>query len=629
MNALRLLWPRVRPYRRALGLGGFCAVVQVLAGLAQPWPLQVIVDDVLGAPPGTRRVSLLAGCCAALVVVVATAAFADYWSTRLLSSTGLHLANDLRDSVFFHLNRLSLRFHGQQRVGDLTTRVTGDADRAQELVVQTLATLVPNALLMLGMFSVMVVLDATFALVALVAVPFLAVVVVRSSRQLKLAARAARKADGQVAAAAAENLAAMQLVQAFSLEGHQQGRFAALNDSSLRAGLRATRYQARFSPAVDLTGVLATVMVLGVGGLRVLDGELSVGELMVFVSYVGSLYKPIKALAKLSHTFSKGTSSLERIHAVLAEEPQIRDLPGAPWLPRARGAIELRDVSFTYGREPALEGVNLRTEEGETVALVGPTGAGKSTIVQLVSRLIDPTEGSVHIDGVDLRTVALASVRRQVSLVLQDCVLLQGTLRDNIAIGRPGAVDFEIVRAAKLALVDEFAARMPHGLDTVVGERGANLSGGQRQRIAIARAILRDAPILVLDEPTSALDPGSEALIIEALANLPRNRTTLVVAHRMSTIEHADRIVVLERGRVVQEGTHELLMATDGLYHRYHAGHPSASGAAGHTGDPGAVDLGAVHPAVASLAVDHPLRSLVAPTLGAAIVSTPPAPRQH
>jgi ABC-type multidrug transport system fused ATPase/permease subunit len=550
-------------------------LLEVFAGLAQPWPLRVVVDDVLGpAANGERRIDLLVAACAGLVVVVAAAAFLDYWATRLLSSSGLHIANDVREAVFSHLNRLSLRFHGEHRVGDLTTRLTGDADRAQDLAVQSLAVLLPNTLLLVGMTAVMFWLDPVFALVSLAATPVLAYVVWTSTKRLKAASRRARKADGDVAAAASEHLTAMQLVQAFSLEDRQSERFGELTGNSLRAGLEATRYQARFSPAVDLTAVISTALVIGFGTIRVLDGKLTVGELLVFLSYVGSMYKPVKALAKLSNSFSKGVVSVERIRDVLGQAPQIEDRPNAAWISPVRGQIELLDVSFTYGRELALDRVNLRVHAGETIALVGPTGAGKSTIASLIPRLIDPTEGVVCIDGVDLRNVSLGSVRRQVSMVLQDCTLLRGTLRDNIAIGRTWATGADIERAARLALVDEFSSRLPLGLDTHIGERGANLSGGQRQRVAIARAILRDAPILILDEPTSALDPASEELIIAALQNLPRARTTIVVAHRLSTIEHADRIVVLDRGRIVEAGTHDALLMRDGVYRRFRGAPP-------------------------------------------------------
>ncbi len=403
MNTVRFLLGFARPFWRVLALGGIFAVVEVMAGLAQPWPLQVVVDDVLGADAGTRPTGLLLTCCLALVGIVALAALADYLATRLLSSAGLHIANSVRETVFTHLNRLSLGFHGDNRVGDLTTRVTGDADRAQDLVVQFLAVLVPNTLLMVGMVTVMVVLDPVFALIALAATPALVYVVVSSTRRLQTASRQARKADGEVASAATENLSAIHLVQAFSLEDRQLQRFASLTDSSLQAGLKATRYQARFSPVVDLTAVLSTVLVLGFGSLRVLDGALSVGELLVFLSYVGSMYKPVKSLAKLSNTFSKGTVSVERIDGVLSESPQITDRRGALWMPPSHGRIELIDVCFSYGREAALDNVSLKIAAGETVALVGPTGAGKSTIAALIPRLIDPTSGSVCIDGIDLR----------------------------------------------------------------------------------------------------------------------------------------------------------------------------------------------------------------------------------
>ena len=560
-----------RPYRGALALGALCAVAEVAVGLAMPWPLAYIVDQVLtpaataagpGADPGRRVLVAVV----ALLGLVAATSLLDYWSTRLLAQSGLRMGADLREQVFAHLQRLSLGFHGKHRVGDLTARVTADVDRTQDMLVQTLAVLVPNALLVVGMFGVMLVVDPTFTLVVALTTPAMIWAVVVSARRLRVASRRARRADGQVAAAATEGLGAIHLVQALTLEGPQRERFGDLARSSLAAGLETARVQARFSPIVDVTSALATAAVLLVGARRVIDGDLRLGVLLVFLAYVGSLYKPIKQLAKLSAILARGAAAAERMIEVLREQPQIADRRRALRPTSLRGEVELRGVGFGYGREQVLVDVDLAIPAGQTVALVGPTGAGKSTLASLVPRLIDPTGGVVRVDGVDVRDYAVRALRAQIALVPQESVLLSGTLRDNIAWGRPGASDAEIERAARLALVDEFACRLPDGLATPIGERGHDLPGGQRQRVAIARAILRDAPILILDEPTSALDAASEELIVEALSNLPRGRTTIVIAHRLSTIRRADAIAVLASGRVVEHGTHGDLIGRGGLY---------------------------------------------------------------
>ena len=576
MRKLRAIWPFVRPYRLILAVGGFLAVVEVLLGLALPWPLKFVVDDVLRAPARPENAKLLlALACAALVLLVTVGAVVDYWATRLLASAGLHLGNSIRETVFAHLNRLSLRFHGENRVGDLSARVTSDVDRTQDMIIQTLSILLPNGLLIVGMVTIMVVLDPLFAALALLATPVLAYTVYRSTRDLKAASRGARRADGQVAAAATETLSSIGLVQAFSLEEHQEHRFSNLNRVSLAAGLRAIRLQARFSPLVDVSGVVSTVIVLWVGAQRVMSGRLTIGELLVFLSYVGSIYKPIKALSKLGNVGSRGMASLDRILAVLGESPSIANRPGAVRSGALHGHIRFDQVTFSYGRESVLADLSFAIEPGETTALVGPTGAGKSTIASLIPRLYDPSSGVVMLDGQDVRTFTLTSIRPQISMVLQDCALMQGTLRENVALGRPGASDATIERAARLALVNEFSCRLPDGLDTIIGERGANLSGGQRQRVAIARAILRDAPILILDEPTSALDSESEQLLVQALSNLPAGRTTVVIAHRMSTVRRADRILVLDFGRIMQEGTHHELLVQGGLYQRLNSAQAS------------------------------------------------------
>ena len=575
-RALIRLRPFLRPFRRALILGALLALAEVLVSLALPWPMSLIVDRILVpqapqaplADPG-RALLIAVGL---LLYLTLLAALFDYGSTRLLSSSGLQVAADVRGAVFAHLQRLPLRYHGNHQVGDLTSRVTSDVDRAQDLVVSSLAVLLPNVLLVLGMFSVMLALDPQFTLLALIVVPVMVFAVHRSTVALKAAARRARKADGAVAAATTEGLGAIHLIQAFTLEDHQSARLDALTGSSLKAGLEAVRLQARFSPIVDTTSALSAGVALWFGANRVLDGRMTLGVLLVFMSYLSSLYKPVKALSKVSATFAKGIASAERVMDVLDERSEVRDLPGAVDAPSLRGDIRLRSVGFSYGREPVLSRLDLHIRPGETVALVGPTGAGKSTVASLIARLVDPQVGAVELDGIDVRALRSASLRSQISFVLQDCVLLSGTIRENIALGRPGASQAELERAARLALVDEFTSRMPDGLDTRLGERGIDLSGGQRQRVAIARAILRDAPILILDEPTSALDTSSEELIVAALANLPSGRSTLVIAHRLSTVRRADRIVVLDEGRVVQQGTHSELVLADGLYRRLSAG---------------------------------------------------------
>ncbi len=568
--AFRTFRQFARPYRRALGLGALLAILEVIVRLAEPWPLRMVVDRVLvndGVTTISEKHTMLIASALGLLVIVGLAALLDYWSSRLLSAAGLHLANDVRSTVFTHLQRLSLDFHGRQQVGDISSRVTSDVDRAQDMLIQSLAVIGPNVALMIGMFVVMVTIDAVFAAMALALSPLLVFAVHRSTVRLKQTSRRARKADGQVAAAATEGLGVMELVQAFSLENDQRVLFDRLIRNSLEEGLDSARLQARFSPIVDVTGAISVAAILWVGALRVMDGRLTLGVLLVFLSYLGSLYKPVKALSKLSTTLAKGAAAAERVHAVLAEQPQIVDHPNAYRAPRLRGGITFDNVSFSYGRESVLENVCLHIEPGETFALVGPTGAGKSTLASLVPRLIDPVEGVIRLDDIDILDYYLSSVRRQIAMVLQDCVLLSGTLRDNILVGRPGASERELDRAIRLSLVDEFAPRLPLGIDTQVGERGVALSGGQRQRIAIARAILRDAPILILDEPTSALDAQSESLLVEALSNLPAGRTTLLIAHRLSTVRDADRLAVIRSGRVAQVGTPHDLANVAGPFH--------------------------------------------------------------
>jgi len=533
--------------------------------------LAVVVDDVINGkgrgrgliprllPAASDPQVLLGVAVGALLVIVLVAAVADYFSTVLMETAAQRIGNDIRAKAFAHLQRLSLQYHTEHTVGDLAARVTSDVDRVQDLLVQALSVLAPSALLIAGMAAVMVAVDPGFSLLALLVAPLLVRGVYVSTRNMKVASRQARNADGRVASAANESLAAIQVVQAFGLEAYSQDQFEEMNRESLEANLVAARSQARLGPIVDLSAAASTGLILWFGAERVLSGRLSLGVLLVFITYLASLYKPVKALAKLSYVVSRGAASGERVESVLSATPDIADLPGAVPAPPLRGAVEFVDVSFSYGREPVLVGVDLIVHPGEVVALVGPTGAGKSTLAALIPRFFDVDTGEVRLDGRDVRDYQVASVRAQIAVVLQDSVLFRGTLADNIACARPGASPDDVRSAASLAQLDEFTDRLPDGLATVIAERGASLSGGQRQRVAIARAILRNAPILILDEPTSALDAASESLVIEGLHNLMRGRSTIVIAHRLSTVRRADRIVVLDHGRVVQQGRHDEL----------------------------------------------------------------------
>jgi ATP-binding cassette subfamily B protein len=569
----------VSAYRRRLFVGVVLALVETGFGLAQPWPLKIIVDDVLlkrGQAGGTTLLAgiavspewLLGAGVVAILVIAGLSALAGYGATLLMEGAGQRIGNDIREAAFAHLQRLSLRYHGEHPVGDLTARVTGDVDRVQDMLVQVLAGLVPNLLLVVGMVAVMVAVDPGFALLALAATPIMALLIYRSTISMKLASRRARGFGGEVAAAATEGLGAIEVVQAFSLEDRSRARFRDLNRASLDASLAAIRLEARMDPVVDVSAAVSTAIVFWFGANRVLSGTLTVGLLLVFLAYVGSLYRPIKSLSKLSYVISRGNASAERIRSILGEDPEIADRPDAVPLRRIRGQVRFERVSFAYGREQVLDDVSLAIEPGEVVAVVGRTGAGKSTLASLVPRFHDPDTGAVLVDGIDVRAVTLRSLRAQVALVLQDSVLFRGTIRDNIACGRPDATAQDVETAVRLALVDEFTDRLPDGLLAGVGERGLNLSGGQRQRIAIARAIVRGAPILILDEPTSALDPASEVLVVEALHNLMATRTTLVIAHRLSTIRRADRVVVLDGGRIIESGPPAILVAEGGAYAR-------------------------------------------------------------
>jgi ATP-binding cassette, subfamily B, bacterial len=566
-------------YRARLGAGVLFTLLSSLFALAQPWPLKVIVDSVLQGKPARvpgltfgqdwSRSEILDAAIAAFIVVLLLGALFDFLGTYLMESSGVRMVSDIRELLFSRLQRLSLRYHSNQRTGDLLTRVMSDISRVQDMLIQSFSVLVPNVALLIGMTAVMFWIDWKFTLLALAVGPPLFLVVYAYRFRIKGASKEARRREGRLAARAGEVLGAVRVVQAFTREDFEDERFSKHSSSTVAANLEAARLQAQFSPLVDVLAGVGTAVVLFVGTHRVLSGQLTLGLLLVFLSYLASLYKPMRSLSKLAYVTAKGAASAERVVEVLDVEEDLRDAPDAKPAPSIAGEVRFEGVGFGYADDrPVLHDIELDATPGQVIAVVGPTGAGKTTLVSLIPRFFDPQRGRVLVDGLDVRSLRLASLRKQIAIVPQEPLLFEGTIFDNIAYGRRGATEAEVLRAADAALVDRFVRRLPEGYDTPIGERGATLSVGERQRISIARALVRDAAILILDEPTSALDPASEQLLIEALENLIAGRTTFVIAHRMSTVIGADQVVVLDQGRIVERGTHEELVAISGGLYR-------------------------------------------------------------
>jgi subfamily B ATP-binding cassette protein MsbA len=572
--------PLLRPFRKQLCWAMLAMVVDASLTVFRPWPLKVVIDRVL-SHRSTRvpflsawldnttlsRMHILYGACAATILIALSTGLLTYWYTRTLGIVGQRFVFDLRRRLFAHMQRLSLRFHDTQRRGDLITRLTSDIQAIQDLISNGLIVLGSNAFLLIGMLILMFWLNWQFAFVALAVAPLLFWTVFRYTHRIKVAARQARMSTGLLASLAQETLASIRIVQGLAQEEQQNDRFQAQSESSLRSYLEGVRYQARVAPLVDVFAAAGLALVMWFGATHVMQGHLTTGDMVVFFAYVTNLYSPMKALARLSYVTSKATVGAERIADILSVRSEVTDRQGAREVPRLEGEIEFRDVSFEYqSGQPVLSRINLRIAPGEKVAIVGATGAGKSTLISLVPRLYDPSSGALLIDGEDIRNFSVQSLRAQISLVLQDSLLFSGTIRENIAFGRPDASDKEIVAAAVVANAAEFIDRLPDGYETLVAEGGATLSGGQKQRIAIARAVLRASPILILDEPTSGLDAASERTVIDALERAAQGRTTLLIAHRLTTVRLADRIIVLDIGRIVEEGPHHGLLSLQGKY---------------------------------------------------------------
>jgi subfamily B ATP-binding cassette protein MsbA len=576
-------WRLVRPYRWPLAVAFAAMALESAATVWEPWPLKVVIDHVLGGKPlspalapwaifGDDPLSVLHAAVAALVAITALGAAGSFIQKYLATAVGQQITQHLRQTLYHHVQQLSLPFFETRRTGDLIVRLTSDVDAVQDFFSTALLSTAMDLLTLAGMLAVMLYLDWRFTLLALSVAPVLFVVVYRRTHRIKEAAREVKRRESALASIVQESLAAIRTVRAFAREQHEEARLAREGRAAMEAALRARRIKAALPPLVDLIVAAGTAVVLLAGVRLVLAGQITSGTLIVFVLYLARLYKPMKNLARVTDTLSKSAVALERIRELLVTEVGVQEAADAKPAPRFRGDVAFERVTFGYTPDhPVLHSIDLTVGAGQRLAIVGATGSGKSTMLSLLLRLYEPSGGAVRVDGVDIRRFTTSSVRDQISLVPQDPVLFRATVAENIAYGRPGASRDEIVHAARLANAHEFIARMPRGYDTPIGERGDTLSGGQRQRIAIARAVIRQAPILLLDEPSAALDPESEALVFDALSRLMDRCTSITIAHRLATVQRAHSVALLHRGVIVAHGTHAQLLAAQPAYARLFA----------------------------------------------------------
>jgi ATP-binding cassette subfamily B protein len=570
----------VRPHWKALSVALVAVLGETLTDVLEPWPIKVVIDNILQSKAlpgwlggtvtavfGDNAYAIVNFAVAAVAVIAVVGAVSSYFEKYLTTSVSQWVGHDLRRTLYHHIQRLSLAEHDQTRSGDLITRVTSDIEAVQDFINSALLGMLVNVMTLVGMIGVMFYLNWRFTLIALSVAPLLFVVVYYFTRRIKKASREVRKKEGELLSIVEEVLTSIRVVQAFAREDYEQQRFESESLANVEAGLQARSIKAILAPVVEVIVAIGTCLVLGYGARLALAGDLSAGVLVVFLLYLGKMYKPMRDLSKMTDTVSKALVGYERIQEVLEIESQVRDIPGARRAPSLKGRISFDHVSFSYdGDKQVLKDISFTIEAGQVAAIVGPSGTGKTTIVSLIPRFYDPVDGYVGIDGTDVRRYRLKSVRNQISFVLQDTLLFRATIWENIAYGKPDASPRAIRRAAELANAHEFIEDMPDGYDTMVGERGMTLSGGQRQRIAIARAIVRDTPILILDEPTAGLDAASEQSVIGALDTLMKGRTSVVIAHHLNTIRHADIIFVVKDAELVEQGTHEALLADQGVY---------------------------------------------------------------
>ncbi|HTD56992.1 MAG TPA: ABC transporter ATP-binding protein [Silvibacterium sp.] len=578
---LKFVADLIRPYRGRLVLILLAMLVETLMSLAAPWPLKIILDSVVGnrklepwlrffMGSGVEHGSKMhfAGIAALTFVLISiTGAIASYIDNYYTESVGQYVAHDLRRRMYHHLQRLSLGYYNTHQTGTLLSTITTDIQTIQGFASSSTLDILIDLLTILCMLGLMFWLNWDFTLIAIAVTPFLLLFVSRFKKAVKKATREVRREQSEIVAVVQQGLESIQVVKAFGREKAEEELLDEVSRATVSAALKARSVKSLLSPVVTITVAACTAVVLWRGAALILRDAMTVGELTVYLAYLTKFFKPVKDLATTTNAIAQAAVGAERVRAVLDTDTVIPEKPDAIEPENLAGDIEFEHVAFGYDPAvPILTDVSFRINPGQFVGVVGPTGAGKSTIVSLIPRFYDVQAGVIKVDGKDVTDYKLSALRHQIGYVLQETVLFHGTILENIAFGRPDATRDEIVAAAKLANADDFISRMPDGYDTTVGERGSTLSGGQRQRIGIARVMIRNSPILILDEPTAALDSESEKLVIDALERLMKGRTVITIAHRLSTIRDADRIIVISNGIVAENGDHEELIALNGIY---------------------------------------------------------------
>lgn len=574
---LRRFRPHLRPVRAMLSAGLAASALAAVMAWVGPWPLKFIFDSVIGhkrlpswlawLPAGGN--GLLMAMVAAMLAAAAVLAVADYLSTRFVATAGQQVVFGIRCQLFRHIEEQGSGFHQRRQTGDLLARLGGDIQAIQSAMVTAVPTLVRNVLTLVGMITIMLVVDWRYALLAVSLVPALFWATRHYLARIKTVQRQARRADGEASSVAQEVLTSMTVVQAFGAEEVEAGRYAEATGRALEHNRRAIVAQSEFTPLMTLAMTTSTVLVLFFGVRAVTAGRLTPGDLLVFIAYLRGMYSPVRQLSKLAGTVGRAQAAAERVVEILATAEEVRESPHPRRIGRAKGEIELSGVRFAYpGGSPVLDGIDLKITPGSRQALVGLTGSGKSTLLRLVPRFLDPGAGAVRLDGIDVATLALADLRRQIAFVPQEPYLFRASVWENIVYGSAGSGRAAAVAAARSAGLHDIIESFPAGYDTPVAERGSTLSGGQRQCVAVARAMARDAPVLLLDEPTVGLDAELESVLLAALDRLSDGRTTITVSHQLWGLRQADQIAVLVHGRIEEAGTHEQLLLGRQTYWR-------------------------------------------------------------